>query len=72
MKRTKLSVAGWRRQLFDHLGMSTLGEEALRLADGMAQELRDDQVLARDLLVQQRLEVAAVEMIPWTRSNPPC
>ena len=36
MKRSKLSVAGWRRQLFDHLGMSTLGEEALRLADGMA------------------------------------
>ena len=36
MKRFKLSVAGWRQQLFDHLGMSTLGEEALRLADGMA------------------------------------
>ena len=36
MKRSKLSVAGWRQQLFDLLGTSTLGEEALRLADGMA------------------------------------
>ena len=35
-QRTKMSVAGWRAALFDHLGTSTLGEEALRLADGMA------------------------------------